>query len=164
MSDVEDTPEGGKSGRAISPQDILGGLAIAGIGAMALWLTKDLAVGRAMRMGPGYLPQMLGWMVVIGGLWVTVLGFLGRGPGLESYKLRGPIFVLGAIIVFGVTVRWLGIAAASFLAVVTSSFASEEARPIEAVIYGIVLAAFCSLLFKVGLGLPLEIWPRALFG
>ena len=143
-----------------SPQDVLGGLAMVALGAFALWLVRDLAVGQAMRMGPGYLPRLLAWMVIGGGAIVTVQGLMTHGGSrLARWHIRGPIFVLGALILFGATVRLLGIGPSSFLAVLFGSFASREARLVEAAIYGLVLAAFCSLLFKVGLGLPLEIWP-----
>ena len=158
--------ESGREGDAqaapkrFSPQDILGGVAMVALGALALWLIRDLTVGHAMRMGPGYLPRLLAWLVIGGGVIVMAQGLMAHGGArLSRWDIRGPIFVLGALILFGATVRLLGIAASSFLAVVFGSFASREARPVEVLIYGLVLAAFCSLLFKVGLGLPLEIWP-----
>ena len=159
MADAPERESKAEPGR-FSPQDVLGGLAMVALGALALWLTKDLAVGHAMRMGPGYLPRLLAWMVLGGGLIVTLQGLFVHGGGrLITWQFRGPFFVLGALILFGVTVRYLGIAPSSCLAVVFGSFASREARPVEVVILGVGLSIFCSLLFKVGLGLPLEIWP-----
>lgn len=143
-----------------SPQDVLGGLAMIALGALALWLIQDLAVGHAMRMGPGYLPRLLAWLVIGGGAIVAAQGFLVHGGGrLTRWDLRGLFYVLGGLILFGLTVRLLGIGPSSFLAVFFGSFASREARVVEALVYALVLAAFCSVLFKIGLGLPMEIWP-----
>lgn len=158
---AERTPLGRRTG-LLAPQDIIGGLAIAAFGAFALWLTNDLAVGRAMRMGPGYLPQLFGWMVLEGGLLLALKGFLRSGPGLERWQLRGPLFVLGAIVLFGLCVRPLGLALSAFLAAIVASFASRDAKPSESIVFAIALAAFCSVLFRYGLGLPLDTWPRAL--
>lgn len=149
--------------RRLAPQDILGGLAMIAIGLYALWLISGLATGQAMRMGPGYIPRLLCWLVIGFGAIVVVTGFVkGQGKRIESWSLRGPIFLLGSIILFGLIVRPLGIAISAFVVVVFGSFASREARPVEVIIYGVILAAFCSLLFRVGLGLSLEIWPRFL--
>ena len=159
MEDVSEREPKAAPGR-FSPQDVLGGLAMIALGALALWLIQDLAVGHAQRMGPGYLPRLLAWMVIGGGVIVAGQGLLTHGGSrLVQWQIRGPFFVLGALILFGVTVRVLGIAPSSFLAVTFGSFASREARLVEAALYGAGLSLFCSLLFKVGLGLPLEIWP-----
>jgi putative tricarboxylic transport membrane protein len=39
--------------------------------------------------------------------------------------------------------------------------ATPEARPVEAVIWGVVLTAFCCLLFPYALNLPLQLWPNS---
>jgi hypothetical protein len=45
------------------------------------------------------------------------------------------------------------------LAVIIGSFASDEVRPIEAIVFGIVMTAFCVGLFKFALGLPIPLAP-----
>ncbi len=73
---------------------------------------------------------------------------------------RGPLFITAATIVFGVTVRPLGLVIASFVSMLISAYATEEIRWIEAIICAAVLTLFCSLLFPWGLNLPLQLWPR----
>jgi putative tricarboxylic transport membrane protein len=73
---------------------------------------------------------------------------------------RGPLFITAATIVFGVTVRPLGLVFASFISMMISAYATEEIRWIEAIICAAVLTLFCSLLFPYGLNLPLQLWPR----
>ena len=41
-----------------------------------------------------------------------------------------------------------------------SATATHEVRWIETLIWAVVLAVFCSLLFPYGLNLPLQLWPR----
>ena len=54
-------------------QDLLAGLLFAAFGAAALWFGQSLALGAATRMGPGYLPTILGWLLIGlgGGLWLS---------------------------------------------------------------------------------------------
>jgi putative tricarboxylic transport membrane protein len=73
---------------------------------------------------------------------------------------RGPLLITAATIVFGVTVRPLGLVCASFISLIVSAYATEEIRWVEALICAAVLTAFCSVLFPYGLNLPLQLWPR----
>jgi hypothetical protein len=38
-----------------------------------------------------------------------------------------------------------------------ASFATNEVRPVEAVIFAVVMTAFCIALFKYALGLPIPV-------
>ena len=58
---------------------------------------------------------------------------------------------------FAETIRGLGLAVAGPLAVTVGSFASKDARPLEALIFGILLTGACVLLFKTLLGLPIPV-------
>jgi hypothetical protein len=73
---------------------------------------------------------------------------------------RGPLMITAATIVFGLTVRPLGLVIASFISLVVSAYATDEIRWIETLICAAVLTAFCSILFPYGLNLPLQLWPR----
>ena len=59
-------------------QDFLAGLLFVAFGAAALWFGKAYAFGAATRMGPGYLPNVLGWMLVGIGALHHRAGFAGR--------------------------------------------------------------------------------------
>ena len=82
---------------------------------------------------------------------------LAPGSRLERWSLRGPIFVLGAIVLFGLTIRTLGLAVAGPLSVVVGSFASPEARLKETLAFAVVLTALCIGLFKYLLRLPIPV-------
>jgi putative tricarboxylic transport membrane protein len=89
------------------------------------------------------------------GIVVVLLAFV-----LMRIAPRGPLMITAATIVFGVTVRPLGLVIASFISLVVSAYATDEIRWVETIICAAVLTAFCSILFPYGLNLPLQLWPR----
>ncbi len=151
-------------GHLRSPQDFAAGLFLIALGGLALWQSADLPAGSVGQMGPGMLPRVLSLLTGLCGLGIA-LGALrlgGNSPdgaGLERWSLRGPLFILGAITIFGLAVRPLGLAAAGPLALLVAAFASNETRPLEAILFAAVLTLFCLGLFVWMLGLPIPIAP-----
>ncbi len=93
------------------------------------------------------------------GMVLAVGALLQPGEELHRWSLRGMVFVFGAVIAFGLTVRPLGLAVAGPLAVIISGFASEETRWVETIVFGLVMTVFCVGLFKYALGLPIPLAP-----
>jgi putative tricarboxylic transport membrane protein len=91
---------------------------------------------------------------------VTAIIVVGLAFVLMRIAPRGPLFITAATIVFGVTVRPLGLVFASFISLMVSAYATDEIRWIETIIWAAVLTLFCGLLFPYGLNLPLQLWPR----
>ena len=81
------------------------------------------------------------------------------GAGLDRWGVRGPIFILGAAVAFALAVRPLGLAVAGPLVIVISAMASRETRLVEMLIFGTIITAFCLLLFKFALNLPIPVAP-----
>ena len=138
-------------------QDFLGGLAVIAVGALAYWLARNLPTGAGGGMGPGTLPK--GLAVLLGGLGVVLVLNSFSGEKLSRWSIRGPLFVLGALVVFGLTVRPLGLAIAGPLAIAAAAFASREVRWRETLVYGLAMTALCIALFKFALGLPIPLAP-----
>jgi len=108
-------------------------------------------------MGPGTLPK--GLALLLGGLGVLLLLNSLKGERLARWSIRGPLFVLGALVVFGLAVRPLGLAVAGPLAIAAAAFASSEVRWRETLIFGVLMTLFCVGLFKFALGLPIPLAP-----
>ena len=70
---------------------------------MALWLTSDLDQGTLNAMGPAMLPRWLAVAVGLSGLALVAFAFAKPGDALERWSLRGPVFVIGAILAFALT-------------------------------------------------------------
>ncbi len=157
MSTTDDGAAPSRSLRARSPQDVAGGLFLIAVGAFALWQAADLPLGTLRAMGPGMLPRALATLVAVFGAILVVSAFIEDGEPLTRWHLRGPVFILGAVVVFALTIRTLGLAFAGPLAMIIGSFASEEVRWKETIIFAVAMTAFCILLFKVALGLPIPV-------
>jgi putative tricarboxylic transport membrane protein len=142
-----------------APQDFVGGLVLIAIAAFALWQSRELAAGSLGAMGPGMLPRGLAVLLGVLGMVLAVGALLQPGEELHRWSLRGMVFVFGAVIAFGLTVRPLGLAVAGPLAVIISGFASEETRWVETIVFGLVMTVFCIGLFKYALGLPIPLAP-----
>jgi putative tricarboxylic transport membrane protein len=140
-------------------QDFAGGLVIIAIAVFAFWLGWELPMGTFGGMGPGMLPQGLAVLLAALGALLCLDAVLEGGERLERWSLRGPLFVLAAIVAFGATVRPLGLLIAGPIAIVVSAFASAEVRWGETLIVGAVMTAFCIGLFKFALGLPIPLAP-----
>ena len=48
----------------VKPRDVVGGVLVMAIGAGFLLLGTDLPTGTSRRMGAGYFPSMLSWLMV----------------------------------------------------------------------------------------------------
>ena len=137
----------------------MGGLAVVAVAVFAFWLARNLPAGNGGGMGPGTLPK--GLAILLGALGFALLlnSLFERGEALSRWSIRGPLFVLGAIVLFGLAVRPLGLVVAGPLAIAAAAFASSEVRWRETLIFGVLMTAFCVGLFKFALGLPIPLAP-----
>jgi putative tricarboxylic transport membrane protein len=140
-------------------QDFLGGLAIIAVAALAWWLARDLPGGTSGGMGPGTLPKGLAVLLGLLGAALVVSSFMEEGETIRRWSIRAPLLILGALVVFGLAVRPLGLVVAGPLAIVIGAFASDEVRWRETLVFGAVMTAFCIGLFKFALGLPIPLAP-----
>jgi uncharacterized membrane protein len=118
----------------------------------------SLPIGSALRMGPGYFPLVLSGLLVVAGAAIA-LRSIGQAPPAERpFPWRGLAVLLPAPIVFGATIRGLGLIGATALVVVISAFASRRVSPMLAVLLAVCLTAFCVAIFHYGLGLPIRLF------
>ena len=117
-------------------------------------------MGRLVRMGPGYLPTVLAWILLGLGVLIALRGFITDGPKLESWAWRPVIAICAALIAFGLLLQHGGLVAATVATTLISSLAARGASPIAMLLLGLGLAAGSAGLFVWGLGLPLNIWPE----
>jgi putative tricarboxylic transport membrane protein len=143
-------------------QDFLGGVLVIAVAVFAFWQGADLPVGTLGGMGPGMLPKGLAVLLGLLGALLVLDAVLEGGSPLDRWSIRGPLFVLGALVAFGLTIRPLGLVVAGPLAIVISAFASNEVRWGETLVFGAVMTAFCIGLFKFALGLPIPLAPWAI--
>ncbi len=148
--------------RVRSQQDLVGGLALVGLAALVLLLIQDLPMGRATRMGPAYVPTLLAYGMGGLGVILALRSFFMGDDQIEAWSFKRLAIVLGALIVFGLTLRPLGLGIAAFLLTFISAFAAEDAKWKESALFSLGLCVFAVVVFIQGLGMPLSILPRVL--
>ncbi|HEY7765576.1 MAG TPA: tripartite tricarboxylate transporter TctB family protein [Aestuariivirgaceae bacterium] len=139
-------------------RDALAGLIFILIGAFFAISTRSIEIGTAFRMGPGYFPLVLSGLLVLIGAAI-VLNSLGNGTNesLGSVPWRGLVLVLAGPVVFGLTVRQLGLVPAIVVTSVLAVYASRRSGIFLAAAMAVGLTLFCLAVFSYGLRLPLPL-------
>jgi hypothetical protein len=143
-----------------APQDFYGGLVLCMLSTLALIASAELPGQRGFAFGPGTAPRLFAGVLFALSVAVTIVGVTSHGPAIEKYKLRGPLFVLAAILLFAAIIRPFGLVVASFLVYIISIQGSAERRWIESAIAASAMTAFSVFLFMYLLNLPFQLWPQ----
>jgi len=175
MSEGVRTPPngGGFRFKVRGPRDFYGGLALIALAIIAIWLAGDLPGTHGFAFGPGTAPRLFAGLLAIVGALVALTGLLFDGPPIEKYAVRGPAWVLLAILAFAAMIRGislgslgipltippLGLVPSTFAAFMISIVGSTEMRWIESLIAAVEMTAFCVALFVYLLQLPFQLWP-----
>ncbi len=159
--------------RIRGPRDFYGGLVLIVLAGIAVWASSDLPGQQGFSFGPGTAPRMFaGLLAAVGGL-IAVTGLLVDGPKIEAFAIRGPSYVLVAILFFAGTIRGtsfdffgipivlpaLGLVASTFFAFMISILGSSEFRWRESLMAAAAMTTFCVVLFVYLLQLPFPLWP-----
>jgi putative tricarboxylic transport membrane protein len=101
------------------------------------------------------MPRSVAVMVGLAGLLIAALGLLRAGEPLHRWAWRGPLFLTLGVVGFALTIRPVGLALAGPLVAMVGGAASPDSRPRELAIFAVAITAFCILLFRVLLRLPI---------
>src|SRR5262249_52718393 len=96
---------GGFRFRVRGPRDFYGGLALIALAIVAIWTSGDLPGTHGFAFGPGTAPRLFAGLLAICGALVALSGLFLDGPRLESYAIRGPAWVIAAILTFAIMIR-----------------------------------------------------------
>ena len=145
--------------RIRSPKDFWSGLVFIAIAVAFMALAARYRLGTAEKMGPGFFPIMIG--IVQAGLGAILLGrsFVLDGPPLERMRLSPLVITVVAVVLFGIALDWLGLAAAIAALVIVGSYADRSSRLVESIALAVALVFFSVAMFVWVLGLPLQVWP-----
>ena len=109
------------------PRDVVSGIVVMAIGAGFLLNGLELERGSSFRMGPGYFPTVLSVLMIGLGMLITVLAI--RKPatdsGFRGLPWKGLILIIGATVLFGFTLRGLGLAPVLAITVLATASASR---------------------------------------
>ena len=149
----------------LARKDVLAGLLFMGVGVLGLWLSRDYPIGTAFRMGTGYVPRLLCWILL--GLGAVVF-LQGLRDGQTERRLsaggvigwRPVVFVTASLVIFGLAIERLGLVVSILLLVGFAAVAARELRPVETLAAALVLIVLSWAIFILGLGLTIPVWPE----
>ena len=124
------------------------------VGAAALFIASDYPFGSATRMGPGYVPMVLGGMLVLFGIYILAMGLRSGEKLQSSWSLRALFILPLSLVLFGVLIDRAGFVPAMMVLSFGSATATAEFRLVEVLLFSIGLTGFCAALFRYGLDLP----------
>ncbi len=135
-------------------QDFWAGLMFLGIGAVAIFVARNYPFGRLLRMGAGYFPTLLGWVLILFGAYIMVKGLRKAVKVQGSWPIR-PVIVLPVMIVlFGILLERAGFIPALAALAFGSAAAGKEFRWGEVLLLTAFLTVLSLAVFVWGLGLP----------
>ena len=138
--------------------DLWAGLLFAGLGAVALWTGADYSLGVPSRIGPGYLPRLLGILMAGLGAFLVVRSAWTRESIDATVAWRPVALVLASVVAFALVFEASGLVPAILVSVGIANYAMAENRWMTAVVLGALLAFFAWALFVKALSLPLPVW------
>ncbi len=157
-----------------SPQDFAAGLLLLAIAVIAWLVVLPLPFSAPGGVGSGMLPKSVS--ALLGGLGIAIIvgSLTTAGEQLTRWSFREIALVLGAIVVFALTIRGfalpalgltipaLGLAVAGPLTIMIAAQADRSTRFVEALIFALVLTTACIVLFRLMLRLPIPVFPPLL--
>ena len=147
-----------------SQKDFASGLMFIVVGLGFSWVSRGYSMGTAAKMGPGYFPFLLGIVLaILGGL--VLWGSLSRNveeDQLARWDLKILLWILGAVVLFGLMLKPLGMVLSVIALVLVSSMASHEFNWKGAVLNSVVLVVISVGAFVYGIDLQMPVWPAFL--
>lgn len=141
--------------RRVDPVELVAGGLLIAIGLWyAAYALGEYSYGSARRMGPGYFPTWVGFLMAGLGAGIALLGLARRGD-VPRVPLRPLVAISAAGLAFAATVETFGLVPAVFCLVLIGTLAESPYRPLRTVILAACLSAIGVGLFSWGLGIPL---------
>lgn len=140
-------------------KDLLAGVAFIAFGLAFALGALDYEVGTPLRMGPGYVPLVLGFLLAAFGAGIVLKGFVaGEGEPVGDVPIRAIVLIVLAFVFFGVTLRGLGVVPSLFVTVFIAALARQRTSPLSALAIAVGLTVASVLIFIFALQLRLQLW------
>lgn len=138
---------------------VLAGLLLVVVGCGVFAEAWSLAGASATSIGPGTVPRMLGLLIALTGIAVLWASRADVRDGIEPWRTRSTLFILGAVLCFAGTIRPLGLLVAVPLTFVIASLGSPQTRTLEMLLSAVILTACSIVLFVYALRLAIPVAP-----
>ncbi|NUT14815.1 MAG: tripartite tricarboxylate transporter TctB family protein [Cupriavidus sp.] len=150
--------------RIRSQKDFASGLMFILVGFGFSWVARGYSMGTAATMGPGYFPFWLGIVLALLGalvLWGS-LSHRTEADRLARWDIKTLLWILGAVVLFGLLLKPLGMVLSVLVLVLVSSMASHEFSWKGAILNAIILVLISMGAFVYGINLQMPVWPAFL--
>lgn len=134
--------------------EILAGLVWVAIGIASVVIARGYDFGTITRMGPGFVPTMLGILLILFGLVAAWQGRVLPKVPLDI-RLRPFAFIIGGIIVWVLLIDRAGFVPSTMALILISAQAEREITWIEAISLAAGMTVVGYLIFIRGIGIPI---------
>ena len=142
-------------------RDVLAGALMIAFGLFCtIYASQHYKLGTPTRMGPGFFPMYLGYLLVIVGAFIMVPAFFRKGEAM-AFEWRTTFWITLGVLLFAFTVKFIGLVPAIFLQVGASVLADDKLGIRGTLILAACTALSAHLIFYVALEIQLQafIWP-----
>lgn len=142
-------------------RDFWAGVMFVAFGLFFALFAQNYDMGTAQRMGPAYFPTVLGGLLMLLGVIIALQGVTVEtiDGKVEKFHFGPLLWVLGAVVAFGLLLRPGGLIVALIALIAVASRGSHELRIREVVFLAIGLGALVFVVFIWGLGLTIPVLP-----
>ena len=158
-----------------SQKDFFSGLMFTVVGASFAYGATNYSIGSGGRMGPGYVPLLLGVILAILGSAIMFKALVVEtqdGEKIGKWAWKPLFFIIAANVLFGILLGGLpsmgipamGLVAAIFGVTIVASLAGDTFNLKEVLILSVVLSIGSYLAFIMLLKLQFPVWPTFIVG
>jgi len=123
-------------------------------------LLPGYSMGTPARMGPAFFPFWLGLILSLLGAGIVVAALRSHEEKpLEKFHWGPILWVLGAVVSFGLLMKPIGMPLAGLVLVIIASMGSHDFRWKPTIILALCLVIFATGVFVYGLKLPIPLCP-----
>lgn len=137
--------------------DIVGGLAMTGVGLFFALYGTQYSMGSAARMGPGYFPIVLGWILAVLGLLIAIPAWWRQGAPIVV-QWKSLCWSIASLLAFALLLRTLGVFFSTMVAALVA-LVPTTLPLLRRFVIATAIAVITTLIFIAGLSMTLAAWP-----
>lgn len=141
--------------------DLVGGVALTSVGALAGLYSYQYDLGTLRQMGTGMFPFCLAVLLALVGIVLIAVSLFEQDRELQDgikIELRDVLCVLLAIFAYGLTVESAGLIISTFISIAICSIPCQLTW-LGRLALGAGVAVVCYAIFILGLAMTIPVWP-----
>ena len=151
-------PPAGAGAGWLGKADLWAGAATIVFAVAALYISADYGLGRPGRIGPGYVPLVVGLMLLGLGLLLVARAGYSHDPVDTDVAWRPLLLVTAGILTFALLLDRVGLMVAIIATVVVAGPAALGNTVLAMLGSGLILSAFSWALFVYFLKISIPVW------